>query len=270
MSRQSYSKRIFITLWKRLSVVIPVLLVAVGVLTLWHFSVLWFQIPAILLPGPEQVLRTAWDKREVLLEGTKVTFRAAFVGLSASIVFGTFVAVLFSQSRHIRNAFLPYVIFLQTVPIVAIAPLLITWTGYTFKSVVLITLTISVFPIISNVTAGLVAVDRNLEDLFRIYKAGRFASMFKLRIPTAIEYLVLGMRISSGLAVIGAIMGDFFVGSGAEYKGLGTLMTYWGARQQTDAVIAALFASTFLGITFFASVSFLEHYVLRRWTRPSR
>lgn len=250
---------------QRLLDIVPVFIVAVCFLLVWHFGVKVSGIKPILLPPPMQVVRAASENAEKLWEATVVTSQAAFAGLATSVIVGVFVALLFSQSRHIRNAFYPYVIFLQTVPIIAIAPLLITWTGYTFKTVVYVTVIISLFPIISNVTAGLVAIDRTLEDLFRVYRAGRWQLMLRLRIPTAIAYLVLGLRISSGLAVIGAIVGDFFVGTGGDSNGLGTLMTSWGARQKTDAVIAAVGAATVVGVVFFGSVNLMAATILRRW-----
>lgn len=249
---------------------VPVIAVAVGFLLVWHFAVQIFEIAPILLPSPAQVAVAGWENRQTLLEATWVSGRAAAAGFATSVVVGSLVAILFSQSRHIRNAFYPYVIFLQTVPIIAIAPLLITWFGYTFATVVYITVIISLFPIISNMTAGLIVVDRDLEDLFRIYGAGRLRTMLKLRLPSSIPYLVLGMRISSGLAVIGAIIGDFFIGSGAEYDGLGTLMTGWGALQKTDRLIAALGAATLLGIVFFGAVNLLATTLLGRWSGVRR
>jgi NitT/TauT family transport system permease protein len=246
--------------------VLPVIAVAVVFVLIWDLAVRWTEIEPILLPPPGQVLRAGWENRASLTEATWVTTLAATVGLLASVLVGVAASILFSQSRHIRNAFYPYAIFLQTVPIIAIAPLLITWTGYTFQTVVYVALIISLFPIISNVTAGLVAIDRNLADLFQIYHAGRWQVLIRLRIPTAIPYLILGMRISSGLAVIGAIVGDFFVGTGGESDGLGTLITSWGARQKTDAVIAAVVAATFVGIVFFAAVNLIGATVFRRFT----
>lgn len=250
---------------RRLVDAIPVIAVAFAFLVVWHFGVIVSGIQPILLPAPVQVWRAGWENGDKLVEATLVTGKAALAGLGTSVLIGVLVSLLFSQSRHIRNAFYPYVIFLQTVPIIAIAPLLITWTGYTFETVVYVTVIISLFPIISNVTAGLVTIDRNLEDLFRIYQASRWQMMLRLRIPTAISYLVLGMRISSGLAVIGAIVGDFFVGTGGESNGLGTLMTSWGARQKTDAVIAAVGAATVVGVVFFGAVNLMAATVMRRW-----
>ncbi len=130
--------------------------------------------------------------------GLLVTGSAALCALVASVVLGSIVAMVFSQSPRIRVAFQPYVVFLQTVPIVAIAPILIIWFGYRFTTVIMVAVIISLFPIVSNVTAGLTSVDRNLVELFQLGGASRLQTLFKLRIPFAIIHLVLGMRISSG------------------------------------------------------------------------
>jgi len=228
-------------------------------------GVRWSGIHPILLPAPGEVAKSAWENRATLMTATWVTGRAALAGFLASTLGGSLIALAFSQSRHIRNAFYPYVIFLQTVPIIAIAPLLINWFGYEFSTVVYITVIISLFPIISNVTVGLVAVEQSRADLFRVYRAGRWKTLLKLRIPAAIPNLLLGMRISSGLAVVGAIIGDFFVGSGSKYNGLGTLMTEWGALQKTADLIGTLGAATLLGVAFFASVNLLAFLLRRRW-----
>ena len=244
---------------------LPTALVAGLGLVIWQLVVTFTGIHPVLLPGPLQVATAAWENRSTLLMATSVTGQAALVGFLTSVILGFLVSLLFSQSRHIRAAFYPYVIFLQTVPIIAIAPLLINWFGYNFFTVVQIAVIISLFPIISNVTSGMVAVDGNHADLFRVYQANRWQTLLKLRIPAAIPNLLLGMRISSGLAVVGAIIGDFFVGSGGEYNGLGTLMTQWGAMQRTSDLMGTLAAATLLGMIFFGSVNILAFALRRRW-----
>ena len=112
----------------------------------------------------------------------------------------------------------------------------------------------------------MLAIDRDLADLFRLYGAGRFKKLIRLQIPTAVRYLMLGAKTSSGLAVIGAIVAEFFVGNGSNYDGLGTLMTAWQGFLKTDALIAALFASTLLGLALFGVVQLVSSTVLRRWT----
>lgn len=233
----------------------------------WHIIVVVRGFEPIFLPTPLRVAEAAWAEREKLFQGFLVTGGASLLGLATSIVLGSFLAILFSQSRWIRSAFYPYVVFLQTVPIVAITPLLITWFGYGFKTVVIVATIISLFPVVSNVTAGLISVDENLKDLFRLHRATRWQTLIKLRIPFALSHLVLGTRISAGLAVIGAIVGEFFVGTQAEgFIGLGTLMTGWQRLARTDASIAVVLVSTLLGLVMLSIVNLLAHTILRRWT----
>ena len=239
--------------------------VAVIVLLFWNLAIFLFDLPAILLPTPWRVLEAAINERSALLEGTLVTGIAATAGLVSAIVLGSGLSILFSQSEVIRRALFPYVVFLQTVPIVAIAPLLITWSGYQFRTVVLVTVIICLFPIINSVTKGLMSIPKDLDDLFRLYGAGRVQRLLRLQLPSAIPDLVVGMKTSSGLAVIGAIVAEFFVGNGSSYIGLGTLMTGWQAFQRTDALIAAIFASTALGLLLFGSINLLAATVLSRW-----
>lgn len=244
-------------------------MVLVVFFAIWYLAVWLLQIHPIVLPLPTRVLQVAWLERDVLARGFLVTGSAAVCALFLSVVCGSLIAMLFSQSARIRVAFQPYVVFLQTVPIVAIAPLLITWFGYYFTTVILVATIISLFPIISNVTAGLTSVDRNLVELFQLNGASRLETLVKLRIPFAVSHLVLGMRISSGMTVIGAIIGELFVGSGAQYAGLGKLMMGWQNLARTDALIAVVFTSTLLGLAMLSLVNLLSRLVLYRWTASS-
>ena len=235
-------------------------------LIVWHTAVQFWQLPKVLLPSPMSVLQSGWEERMVLLRGTWATGKAAMMGLLGSIALGSALAVVFSQSRWIRMAFYPYVIFLQTVPIVAIAPLLIIWMGNGFGTIVTVVMIISIFPIVANVTTGLLSIDRNWVELFELHRASRWQTLIKLRIPIATAHLVVGMRIASGLAVIGAIVGEFFVGNVTSYDGLGSLMTRWQTQLKTDLLMAAVGMSTLLGVLFFLLVNLLASTVLRRWT----
>ncbi len=258
------NSRFSIDNWRNL---IWVCAVFVMVVLIWHVSVVIGKIEPIILPSPARVASIAWSERAALIKAVWATGRAAFYGLGMSIAAGSVVAILFSQSARIRAAFYPYVIFLQTVPIIAIAPLLITWFGYGFGTVVKVSMIISLFPIISNVTAGLTSVDQNLLDLFRLHRATRWQVLWKLRIPSAISHLVLGMRISAGLAVIGAIVGEMFVGYGnSDYAGLGAVITQWQRLARTDKVMAAVVASTLLGILTLGIVNLVSRLLLSRWT----
>ncbi len=241
-------------------------IVAVLAGALWHVGVRMFDLPKILLPTPSEVIQAGWQRRGELYAASLVTFYTAAVSLLVAILLGSLLAIVFSQSRLLRRALFPYVVFLQTVPIVAIAPLLIIWSGYEFRTAVIATVIICLFPIVNNVTMGLQASRTEHRDLFRLYGASRLQTLMRLQVPTAIPYLLLGARVSSGLAVIGAIVAEFFVSNGAAYVGLGALMTRWQGLYQTDALIAALGMSTLVGLLLFAGVDWARRIFLNRYT----
>jgi NitT/TauT family transport system permease protein len=222
-------------------------------------------IESYLLPSPLAVARVAWTKRAELFGALTLTAACALCGFAASLVVGTLIAVTFSFSRVIKASGYPYAIFLQTVPIVAIAPLIVVWCGYGFQSVALIAFIISLFPIITNATTGLTNVDRDLVDLFELHNASRWQVLFKLRLPSAVPYLVTGARISSGMAVIGAIVGEFFAGYGATRYGLGYVIMQATNQLKTNELFAAVIASTALGMAVFTIVNIVGATVLSRW-----
>ncbi len=232
--------------------------------TLWHVATVQFRIKPYVLPSPLRVWEAACENAGMLWGAACLTGFEALVAFGCSLVGGVVVACLFSQSRAIRTAFFPYAVFLQTVPIVAIAPLIVIWFGYGIHSVILVAIVISLFPIITNATAGLLAVDPDLLDLFRLNNASRAQTLLKLRLPSAVPSIITGARISSGVAVIGAIVGEFFVGYSTQQRGLGSLVMFY---KETDPVIlfATVIASTLLGLAIFSAVSFLGALILRRW-----
>lgn len=248
-----------------LQVVAPPLATFAIVLVLWHLATVVLSIKAYILPSPLAVARAAIDKRGELLGATMLTARGALAGLGMSLWVGLLVSFIFSQSRVVQRSFYPYAIFLQTVPIVAIAPLMIIWFGYGFLSVALIAFIISLFPIITNGTAGLTDLDPNLLELFELNNASRWQVLFKLRLPNAIPYLANGVKISSGLSVIGAIIGEFFSSYGKDRYGLGYIIYTATGRLNTDYLFAAIFASTLLGLVIFGCASLAGRWIVRNW-----
>ncbi|MCU0717006.1 MAG: ABC transporter permease [Pirellula sp.] len=245
---------------------LPIVVFLVVLLT-WEMLVRWLGIHKVILPPPSDVASEIVRERWTLLRGAWITLQSAAAGLLCSAIIGSLIAMFFSQSSWLRLSFYPYVIFLQTVPIVAIAPLLILWFGNEFRTVVLVSCIISIFPIISNVTSGLLSINENLRDLFRMQSANRWQTLMKLRIPAAIPQLILGLRVSCGLAVIGAIVGEFFVGDRGAYEGLGTIITARQGNLKTASMIGAVIACTLLGLVLLSCVQLLNRWILRRWTQ---
>lgn len=231
----------------------------------WHYSVIWFVIPPYVVPGPKQVFVTAFQNMGTLFTATLFTGLASLTGFVLSIVVGIFISLLFTVSRIIRQSLYPYAIFLQTVPIVAIAPLIVIWFGNGFSSVVIIVFIMSLFPIITNGTTGLIATKKDLVDLFLVNNASPLQILLMLRLPHSIPYIVTGAKISSGLSVIGAIVGEFFAGYATNQHGLGYLITLCAGQMKVDYLFATVFMSTLLGLFFFGTVSLIGNYILKNW-----
>jgi NitT/TauT family transport system permease protein len=253
---------------KRLLPLLPPILFLILFLTLWQVAVQLLQVPSFLVPSPVSVAREAWNSRADLLPASLITLAGALAGFAAALVGGTVAALLFAQARWIRASLYPYAIFLQTVPIVAIAPLIVIWFGAGFPSIVLVSFVLSVFPILSNGVEGMTRVDPQLLELFSLHNARSGQILLKLRLPHAVPYLVAGAKVASGLTVIGAIVGEFFAGYGASRPGLGYLILQSAGQLRTELLFACVGASTLLGLCVFLATGLVSRLVLARLDEP--
>ncbi|WP_054940658.1 ABC transporter permease [Paenibacillus ihuae] len=235
------------------------------IMILWQAGVKIFDIPKYLLPSPTDIITASIDRRSDLLSAFKNTFVAAFFGFILSLIIGNAVAMLMMASRWIRWSIQPYAVVLQTIPVVAIAPLIIIWLGPGLNSIIFISLIVAVFPIISNTNLGLSSTDRNLVHLMQMYKASPWNRIWKLRIPNAMPYILGGMKISSGMAVIGAVIGEFVAGIGGAKGGLGIAITSAAVQMQTSYLFSCAIAASLLGVAFYLVVSMVSYIVLRNW-----
>src|SRR5580693_985659 len=247
------------------------LAVFAALVVIWQVILWVFRVPPFMLPSPLAVVRAVGARFPSLLNSLAITAEESAGGLAASIVVGVLVALVFAQSRWVRKMLYPYTLLLQTVPIIAVAPLIIMWMGAGIPAVTLIAFIISVAPIIANTTKGLISVEENLVHLFLMHNATSRQVLFKLRLPHAVPDLFVGIRIASGIAVIGAITGELFAGSGRVGEGgLGYSILYASSQLQTDYLFALVLAATVLGFSFFFVVMFLEWYFLHRWHESAR
>jgi NitT/TauT family transport system permease protein len=213
-----------------------------------------------LLPAPSAVFRTLFSSRMELAQALLSTSAGALAGFLMSALGGIAIAVLLSSSRGVQMAFYPYAIFFQTVPLIAIAPLLVIWLGYGIQTVIASAFVASVFPVIANTLSGILSTDPALRDLFRLYGARPFVTLYKLRLPAALPQVFTGLQVSAGLAVIGAIVGEFIGGGG-----LGSVVDIARTQQRVDKVFAAVLLASLLGLALFGAINFLSHMMLRRW-----
>lgn len=245
--------------------ILPPLLAGAAGLALWEGAVRALKPEAYLLPPPSAIARAAAADSGTLLSACLTTGTSALAGFLLSAVLGVAVAVVLSTSRFIERAFHPYAILLQTVPIVAIAPLLVLWFGVGGRAVTASAFIVSVFPVITNTLAGIRSVDPALRDLFRLYGASRGAVLFRLELPWATLSIATGLRVASGLAVIGAIVGEFVAGFSEGNPGLGIVVMTSYRQLRTDLLFGAVGCSALLGMILFGVVSGGAHLLLRRW-----
>ncbi|MEP7330191.1 MAG: ABC transporter permease [Betaproteobacteria bacterium] len=245
--------------------VLAPLLVATILLALWQAAVTWYDVPTYLVPAPTRIAQTLWLDRDLLLHALGVTVGIALTALALSIIVGVAVALLFAQSRWIEACFFPYAILLQVTPIVAIAPLIIIWVHDTRLALILCAVVVAIFPIISNTTLGLRSVDPGLADLFRMSRATRWQTLMRLRIPGALPYFFAGLRIASGLALIGAVVAEFVAGTGGQGAGLAYQILMSGIQLNIPRLFAALVLITLAGVVLYLAVSALAHLALTRW-----
>lgn len=251
-------------------IALPPVVAAILGLAAWEGVARALAIPAYLLPPPSAVASAALVDRAALAGACMTTGIAAIVGFLASALFGVVVAIGLSSSRVVERAVYPYAVVLQTVPIVAIAPLLVLWCGAGLRAVAASAFIVSVFPVITNSLAGIRAVEPALRDLFRLYGASRAQILWKLELAHATPQIATGLRVACGLAVIGAIVGEFVAGFSEGSPGLGIMVMTSYRQLRTDLLFAAVGSSALLGIVMFGAVSGIASLVLRRWHVAAR
>ena len=219
-----------------------------------------------LLPPLHEVWTQSFvdgDTRSELLDGLWVTTKTSMMGLVAATALGILFAVLMSQARWIEQSFYPWAVLIQTIPILAIVPLVALWFGVGLWSRVLVAVMISLFPIIANTLFGLQSASEEQVDLFEIHGAGRWKRLVKLDFPAAVPALFTGLRISAGLAVIGAIVGEFFFRAGD--RGLGQLIELHRATNDTAEMFGAVILSSMLSIAVFTLIGQLGDRLTGKW-----
>lgn len=250
---------------KKIAELAPPLAVGVLVVAGWEAACRAFGIPSYLFPAPSQIIVTFISDAPALMGALWVTLRVTLIALGLAVVIGATIAFLFVQSPIIERSFFPYAIIMQVTPIVAIAPLIIILVKNTQVALVICATIIAIFPIISNTTVGLRSVDPGHQNLFAINRASRFQSLVYLRIPSALPFFFAGLRVSSGLALIGAVVAEFVAGTGGRNTGLAYEILQSGFQLEIPRMFAALFLITVVGIILFLAMVGLSKLALGTW-----
>jgi NitT/TauT family transport system permease protein len=245
-------------------VVWPALLACV-LLGLWQGVVVMLDVPAYLVPSPLRVAQVLVSDAAMLFGALAVTLKITLLAFACAVVLGVAVAFAFVQSRVLEAALFPYAVLLQVTPIVAIAPLIIIWVKDPTVSLVICATLVALFPIIANTTLGLRSVNAGLLSYFQLQRATRWQTLLRLRIPSALPYFFGGLRISSGLALIGAVVAEFVAGTGGTGSGLAYQILQAGYQLNIPRMFAALVLITLTGVGLFAAMAGLSRWALGSW-----
>jgi NitT/TauT family transport system permease protein len=246
------------------NIIIP-LLTFVLALLLWEYIVNAYAIPPYILPAPSLIAQTLVADWSILAPALGVTLMITLLALVLAVMWGVGFALLFASAKWIEHAFMPFAIFLQVTPIIAIAPLILIYMPDMLSAMLLIAFIVAFFPILSNTAFGLNSTDHNLRDLFKLYGAGKLQTLFLLQLPFAQPAFLNGLKIASGLALIGAVVAEFAAGSVGLGAGLAFRLMEASYRLNIPRVFAALALITFSGLVLYLIFSALSYFMLRRW-----
>ncbi len=246
-----------------LRILLPVVVFAAGVAA-WELVVRLNHIPPYVLPGPVAVLATLIADWPVLSQSLLTTLQTTLEGFVAAGIGGIALALLFNQSKWLEYSLFPYAVILQVTPVIAIAPLLLIYLPQQ-TAVIVCAWIVAFFPVLSNTTLGLNSVDRNLAGLFQLYGASRLQTLFHLKLPSALPFILGGLRIAGGLSLIGAVVAEIAAGSAGAGSGLAYRIAESGYRLNIPRMFAALLLLSAAGIVIYGLLALVSHLVLRRW-----
>jgi NitT/TauT family transport system permease protein len=246
-----------------LRIVMPVVVLALGV-AVWQAVVRYNDIPPYVLPAPDLIVQTFAADWQLLLRSLLVTVITTVEGFLLAAFGGILLAILFNQSRFLEYSLYPYAVILQVTPIVAVAPLLLIYLPQ-HAAVLVCAWIVAFFPVLANTTLGLRSVDRNLGDLFALYDASRWQILCRLKLPSALPYILGGLRIAGGLSLIGAVVAEIAAGSAGAGSGLAYRIAESGYRLNIPRMFAALILLSLTGIAIFYLLSLINYLALRHW-----
>ena len=241
------------------------LLVGLVLIALWQGLVTGLELPPYLVPSPLLMLETLISDWAPLGASLWVTIKITVLAFVAATIAGVLISFLFVQSKGIETALFPYAVLLQVTPIVAVAPLIIIWVKDPTASMVICAALVALFPIISNTTLGLRSIEPDLQSYFQLNRATRLQTLVRLRIPSALPYFFGGLRISSGLALIGAVVAEFVAGTGGSGAGLAYQILQAGFQLNIPRMFAALLLISLTGVGMFVLMAWLSRVALGSW-----
>jgi len=249
--------------YRLMRILLPIMVAASGTAA-WEAVVRYYEVPPYVLPAPSAIFATLFSDWDVLSQSLLTTLLTTLEGFVAAAIGGIALALIFNLSKLVEASLFPYAVILQVTPVIAIAPLLLIYLPQQ-TAVIVCAWIVGFFPILSNTTLGLNSVDRNLAGLFQLYRASRWQTLVYLKLPTALPYILGGLRIAGGLSLIGAVVAEIAAGTAGAGSGLAYRISESGYRLNIPRMFAALLLLSLAGIVIYALLALISHLALRRW-----
>ncbi|NRA28490.1 MAG: ABC transporter permease [Opitutales bacterium] len=248
---------------KHLAWVLPLSLGTI-ILSAWYFLVESGRINPFMLPSPRVVIEKLWTESDRLGIAAWRTFLVSILGFVAASGGGFLIALVLASNRYVKHTLYPFILIFQMTPIIIMIPMIGIWVGPGLGSIIIVTFVIGFFPVVANTVTGLMSTDKNLLNLFVMGNAKKSQELMQLRIPYAMPYFLTGMKIAGTLAPIGALTGDFLLGSSTS-GGLGYMILVYKANTDTPALFTLGLVTCVLGFLFVGSVNLIHYLLLRDW-----
>ena len=249
--------------YRLMRILLPIMVAASGTAA-WEAVVRYYEVPPYVLPAPSAIFATLFSDWDVLSQSLLTTLLTTLEGFVAAAIGGIALALIFNLSKLVEASLFPYAVILQVTPVIAIAPLLLIYLSQQ-TAVIVCAWIVGFFPILSNTTLGLNSVDRNLAGLFQLYRASRWQTLVYLKLPTALPYILGGLRIAGGLSLIGAVVAEIAAGTAGAGSGLAYRISESGYRLNIPRMFAALLLLSLAGIVIYALLALISYLALRRW-----
>jgi NitT/TauT family transport system permease protein len=251
---------------RALRIIVPIV-IGILFLAFWEFGVRHFGVSKFVLPPPSSIAEALVDDFGSLSQSLWNTLRVTLEAFFTALILGVLFAVLFARSKLLEMSLFPYAVILQVTPVVSIAPLIIIWVGFDHleRALLILATIVAFFPILSNTTMGLKSADHNLRNLFDLYHASSWQRLIELEFPSALPYLLAGVKVSGGLALIGAVVAEFVAGTGGTASGLAYQILQAGLQLNIPRMFAALFLIAVAGIVLSALIALAARLALSRW-----
>jgi len=239
--------------------------IIIFVFVLWEVLTHALNIKWYLLPPPSMILGSIFQNFSSLMESMLVTLKVTLIALSISVLISVSLAILFYLSKILEQSMMPITVVLQVTPIIAIAPLISIWVDSSEMATLICAFLVAFFPLLTNTITGLKSTEKNHLDLMRLYRANKLELMRFVVLPNALPYFLSGLKISTGLALIGAIVGEFVIGPISGHSGLAYRIIESGYQLEIPKMFSSVFLISIMGIVLYNVVRLLSYYILKNW-----